>query len=378
MRYLLSILGLLFVIGGLTATKFSQISKLMGFGAAMKAAGPPPETVATGTVQKQSWSEGIEAIATVVAARGVTISNDAPGIVTRLLFDSGATVKRGQVLVELDSGVERAQLASLRAKSELAVASLARSRALFESGTIAKATLDADEAAYKGLIADGQALSAQIARKVIKAPFSGKLGLRAVNLGQYLGPGTAIVELESSMSLFVDFTVPQAKVSELALQMPIVAFAQGSVEPVAKGAITAIEPALDSINRNIKVRASVDDSGSKLHPGMFLKVQVTTPAHKDVIAVPATSVVHAPYGDSVFCVELAKTALPTDPPRNVARQKFVKVGESRGDFVSILDGISAGENVVVLGAFKLRNGVPVVINNDVRLDPQLSPHPENR
>lgn len=378
MRYLLSILGLVVVIGGLSAVKFSQISKLIGFGDAMKAAGPPPETVATSSVRKQSWNDGIEAIASVVAARGVTLSNDAPGIVSRLSFDSGTTVKQGQVLVELDSSVERAQLASLRAKSQLATITLARSRTLVESGTISKATLEADEANYQGLLADEKALSAQIARKVVRAPFSGKLGLRAVNLGQYLSPGTPITVLESERTTYIDFTVPQSKLGELALKMPVVAYDQDSKIPIARGLITAIEPNVDSITRNLKVRASVEDEKQPLLPGMFLKVQVEKPNLREVTTVPATAIVHASYGDSVFCVEAAKTDLDKAPQRQIARQKFVKVGESRGDYVAILDGVSAGEEVVTLGAFKLRNGVPVVINNDVRLEPELLPRPDNR
>lgn len=378
MRYIVSIVGLLVLVGVLAATKFSQISMLIGFGAAMKAAGPPPETVGTSAVQKQSWNEGLEAIASVVAARGVTLSNDAPGVVTRLLFDSGAVVKQGQVLVELDSNVERAQLASLRAKAELAQSTLTRSRALAESGTIAKAVLDADEANYKGLLADERALQAQIARKVIKAPFGGKLGLRSVNLGQYLAPGTPIVQLESEKAIYVDFTLPQAQVAELELQMPIVAYAQGIAEPIAKGAILAIEPSLDSVTRNVKVRASVTTAKGELAPGMFLKVQVEKQGQREVVAVPQTSVVHASYGDSVFCVETDKASAQATGPRKLARQKFVKLGEARGDYVAILDGVAAGEEVVTLGAFKLRNGSPVLVNNAVRLDPQLSPRPENR
>jgi membrane fusion protein (multidrug efflux system) len=378
MRYLIAIVGLLLVIGGLAATKYAQISKLIGFGETMKAAGPPPETVSSGRVQKQEWNDGIEAVASVVASKGVTLSNDAPGLVARILVDSGASVRAGQVLVELDSSVERAQLASLRAKVRLAETSLARTKVLVEAGSLAHAQLDSDEANHQGLVADERALVAQIARKTIRAPFGGKLGIRMVNLGQYLAPGTPIAVLESNKAIFVDFTVPQARVRELKLETPVLAYVDGATEPAATGAITAIEPTLDATSRNARVRASIDDPADELHPGMFMKVRVVKPERREVLTVPTTAVIHASYGDSVFCIEEEpKADAAVDQPRKTARQKFVKLGETRGDYVAILDGVTAGEEVVTAGAFKLRNGLPVVVNNAVALDFRLSPTPAN-
>lgn len=376
MRYLISIVGLLLVIGGLTAMKFGQISRLMAFGEQMKAAGPPPETVATGTVEKQSWNDAIEGIGSVVASRGVTLSNDAAGIVTKIHFESGDLARGGMTLVELDSSVERAQLASLRAKLKLAQASLGRSRVLAESGSISSAQLDADEAGYQGLLADERALVAQIERKLVKAPFSGRLGIRVVNLGQYLSPGTPITVLESAKSVYTDFSVPQSRMSELRVGMLVRALAEGSGDVVAEGKVAAIDPRIDAATRNVKIRATIDDPDGKLQPGMFLRVQVEQSSKRDVVAVPSSAVVHAPYGDSVFRVEPG--AEGTDgKARKIARQQFVKLGEARGDYVAVLDGVANGQEIVTAGAFKLRNGIPLLVNNAVQLDPQLDPHPVN-
>ncbi|HEY5958769.1 MAG TPA: efflux RND transporter periplasmic adaptor subunit [Polyangiaceae bacterium] len=379
MRYILfTVLGLLLIIGGLAFTKFSQISMLIGAGKKMQAAGPPPETVSSVMVQKQVWESRLDAVATVVASKGVTLSNDAAGVVTRIHFESGATVQPGQVLLELDSNVERAQLASLRAKKRLAELSVARTRALADSGTIAPAQLDADEASVQGLSADEMSLVAQIARKSIRAPFAGKLGLRTVNLGQYLAPGTPVATLESTKFVFADFTVPQTQIAQLNVDAPVRAFADGATEPTAEGTISAIEPNLNATTRNVKVRASLGNDAGKLRHGMFLRVAVLQPEKREVTAIPTASVVHASYGDSVYCIESKTTPGAPQQTRKVARQQFVKVGEARGDYMAVLDGLAPGQEIVSGGAFKLRNGIPVAINNDVALNPQLMPSPANR
>lgn len=373
-----TILGLTIVVGGLAAVKFSQISMLIRTGKAMQAAGPPPETVSSVTVERQTWESRLDAIATVVASKGVELTNDAAGVVSRISFESGMTVRPGQILVELDSGVERAQLASLRAKKQLAQLTLKRSEALVQAGTVAPAQLDSDRASFESLIADERALLAQIDRKVIKAPFGGKLGLRSVNVGQFLAPGTPIAALESTKSVYVDFTLPQSQLSQLKLNTEVRGFADGAEEPIAKGIISAIEPKVDSSTRSVKVRATVQNEDGKLRPGMFLRVSVVQGEQRQVIAVPATSVVHASYGDSVFCVESKPGNATNGVTHKSARQQFVKLGEPRGDFVAVLDGLSPGQEIVSAGAFKLRNGVPVSINNDIRLEPELSPNPANR
>jgi membrane fusion protein (multidrug efflux system) len=384
MRYVIIIVGVISVIAVLAGLKAAQISTLIGFGEKMQAMGPPPEVVSTVKAEQQTWEATLEAIGTVTSARGVEVSNDAAGVVSAIRFDSGQVVKKGQVLVELDTKVERAQLASIRARQKLAQTSLTRSQALVPAGALAQSQLDADEANFDELVAEGKALAAQIDRKIVRAPFSGKLGIRNVDLGQYLAPGTAVTVLESSDSVFVDFTLPQRDLSSLANGMVVRTIREGSSEKLAEGVITAISPAIDAATRTIKVRASLVDPENKVRSGMFVGVQVVLPQNVAVTAIPVTAFVQAAYGESVFIV--APTTGPNGAPANgpdgkpafVARQQFVRLGEMRGDFASIAEGVKPGQEVVTAGAFKLRNNAPIAIKNDGAVKPKLAPTPENK
>lgn len=376
MRYVIVILGLVVIIGGLVAIKGSQIGMLIGMGEAMKKAGPPPEVVSTTLAQKQTWEDTLSAVASVVSAKGVAVANDAPGIVSRLHFESGDTVKKGEVLVELDTSVERAQLASLRARRELAEISVNRSKALVTSGAVAQAQVDTDASQFKSITADVSALSAQIERKVIRAPFSGKLGMRTVNVGQYLAPGTQVTSLESADATLVEFSLPQQDLPKLQVGMKVRVLQSDAPKAIAEGTLSALDPTIDPLSRNIKVRASLPDDAPPLRPGMFLRVEVVLPQKAEVVAVPQTAIVHASYGDSVFVGEQKEG--PDGKPRKVAQQHFVKVGATRGDFVAVLDGLKAEQEVVTAGAFKLRNGIPLTIKNEGGPVPSLDPKPENR
>lgn len=375
MRYFIVILGLIALVGGLVAVKGAQIGKLMGMGEAMKKAGPPPEVVATATAQMQTWENTLSAVASVITAKGVALSNDAPGLVSRIHFESGDTVKSGDILVELDTSVERAQLASLRAKRDLADISAKRSQKLAISGAVAQSQVDADDSSFKSLTADANALAAQISRKVIRAPFGGKLGIRQVNLGQYLAPGTTVTTLEAEKSIFIDFSLPQQDLQKLRAGMVVRAFQSESSTAIGEGAISAIDPAVNPLTRTISVRASLPAT-IELRPGMYLRVEVVLPENSEVVAVPQTAIVHASYGDSVFVTE--QKPGPDGTSRKVAQQAFVKVGTTRGDFVSVVDGLKADQEVVTAGAFKLRNGIPLTVNNQGGPQPALEPHPENR
>jgi membrane fusion protein (multidrug efflux system) len=375
LRYVLVVLGLLALIGVLAGIKGAQIGKLIGMGKAMQAAGPPPETVNTQVAQKQTWERTLSSTATVVSAKGVALSNDAPGIVSAIHFESGKMVKQGELLVELDTKVERAQLASTRARRDLAETALKRSQKLVASGAETQAQLDADDSTLKSLNADLAALEAQIARKNIRAPFAGKLGIRQVNLGQYLAPGTTVTTLEAEKQNYVDFTLPQQELPNLRLHMRVRVSEAGSDKPI-EGEITAIDPAVDAATRNVKIRATLPSDDNDLRTGMFVQVEVIRPESMEVVAVPQTAVVHASYGDSVFVVR--DKTLPSGKPGKVAEQKFVRLDGTRGDFIAVLQGVEAGEEVVSGGAFKLRNGSPVTVNNDVKPTPELNPHPPNR
>ncbi len=383
-RYVLPILGLLALVAALVAIKFTQISTLMNMGKAMAKAGPPPETVGTASAQTQVWEGTLSAVGSIAAAKGVVVSNDAPGIVSRIFFESGAVVRQGQTLVELDTSVERAQLASSRARADLAALTANRSRALVKSNTIAQSQVDSDESQLKTTTTDANALAAQIDRKIVRAPFSGRLGIREINLGQYLNSGTRITVLEAIDTVYVDFTLPQQRLADLKIGMPVRVTIAGAEGAPRDGTIAALDPVVDSTTRTIKVRAAVPNKEETLRPGMFANVSVVLPEQASLVTVPATALVHASYGDSVFVVEDRKdgqggpAGSQDGKPAKVARQQFVRVGESRGDFVSIVDGVTVGQDIVSAGAFKLRNGSNITVNNEVKVDPQLYPHPDNR
>jgi membrane fusion protein (multidrug efflux system) len=408
MRYVVTILGILVVVAALAATKGAQIGQLIGFGKKMQENGPPPEVVSSARADEAAWEGNIAAVGSVASDKGVAVSNDAPGIVTRIAFESGAVVKQGQVLVELDTSVERAQLASAISRRELAITTRDRTKMLAEKGAISPAQLDNDDSQMKTSKTDVEAIQAQIAKKTIRAPFSGRLGIRNVNLGQYLNPGTAVTVLETIDAVHVDFTVPQQRLAELTTGMPVRITLEGggadgrgaqsaerpesslggvggrSPLTVIDGKIGAIDPAIDSATRTIKVRADVANVAERLRPGMFVNVGVVLPQTNALVTAPLTSIIRSPYGDSVFVIE----PKPADAPGlrttqdgkeiKVARQQFVKLGTARGDFVSITDGVKKGDELVATGAFKLRNGSPVVVDNSKPLSPSASPKPENR
>lgn len=386
MRYVVAVGVLLVLITGLAGIKYRQISTLIQFGEAAQQAGPPPEAVGTAVAGKDAWQGALSAVGSVAAARGVTIANEVPGVVKAIRFESGARVKAGQVLVELDSSVEQAQLAAAQARLELATASAARTRKLVEGGAATQAQRESEDAQLNTAAADVAALRAQIAKKTVRAPFGGRLGIRQVNLGQYLTPGTSLTVLESLGSVYVDFTLPQQQAGDVEVGAVVNVTVAGAApgEAPLSGKIAAIDPNLDDRTRSLRLRASLDNAQERLQPGMFVNVSVVMPDREPVVTVPATAIVHAPYGDSLFVVEDKKDDKgvavkgPDGNPVKVARQQFVRVGSARGDFVAIEDGLAGGEVVVSLGAFKLHNGVPIVVNNDVKLDPSTSPRPANR
>lgn len=393
MRWLFAIIGIVVVVVTLGAIKGAQIGKLIGFGKQMEKDGPPPESVATAVADEQAWEGTLTSVGSVASSKGVALAADVPGVVTAIRFESGATVKQGAVLVELDSNVERSQLATAMARKQLANTTLARTRALAEKGAISPAQLDADDSSLRTSTTDVETIQAQIAKKTIRAPFGGKLGIRSVNLGQYLQPGTPIAVLETEENVKVDFTLPQQRLAEVKVGMPVRITLENaaeagdsrdaSVAPTLEGVIAAVDPTVDATTRTIKLRADVTD-GDKLRPGMFVQVAVILPEKATSVTIPSTAVVHAPYGDSVFIVEEKKPDAPglrtaaDGKPVKIARQQFIRVGNARGDFVAINDGVKKGEEIVTAGAFKLRNNAPIIIEKSNQTSPQLAPRPENR
>ena len=381
MRYLIPLALLLALVAGLAGTKYQQIAKLIAFGKEAERAGPPPEVVGTAVAREDRWEDGLAAVGTVAAARGVAVTTEAPGVVTKILFDSGETVRAGQPLVVLDSSVERAQLSSILARRELAALSASRSRALVDRQAAPRSQLDSDEAQLKSSRADADALQAQIDRKTVRAPFGGRLGIRAVNLGQYLSPGVPVTTLQALGSVYVDFTLPQQALADVRVGGAVQVSESGGKGKPHSGVIAAIDPAVEASSRSIKLRASVPNPEERLRPGMFIEVRAVLPARAALVTAPATAVVHAPYGDSVFVVEEVvkpATPRPDGKPVRKLRQQFVRTGPARGDFVALLDGVKPGQELVTVGAFKLRNGGTVIVNNDIQAAPSLLPQVENR
>ena len=382
LRYLLFVLAIIIVVAGLAGVKFKQIKQLIGFGEQMQAMGPPPESVGSTVVESKAWEATVQAVGSIAGEQSVQVAADVPGTVKKIYFDSGSVVKKDQVLLDLDAGTENAQLQAAQSRAELAKTNMERSKKLLDVWAIPRAEYDA--AATQLATAQGElaTLRAQIGKKTIRAPFGGKTGIRAVNVGQYLAPGTTITTIESLGGMYVDFTLPQDQLAIVAVGNKVrVQINQGEV---VDGAIAAVDPTVDPATRNIRLRAHVTEHGGKLRSGMYVTVQVVLPQESQVVAVPQTAVVRATYGDSVFIIEdrpantpgMAQT--PDGRPVKVARQQFVKLGQARGDFVAVLDGVKAGQTVVSEGAFKLRNNAPVVVDNSVRPKPSLDPKPENR
>jgi len=380
---LLVTVGLLFVVVFLVGVKGAQIGKLMAMGKQMQMMGPPPEAVGTATAKAETWETVVSAVGSISGLRNVSVSNELPGTVTKIHFESGQIVREGQPLVELDAHVERAQLASAEARRDLAARTADRYKKLAAGNAISVAQLDEVDAQLKAANTDAAALRAQLERKVIRAPFRGRLGIRAVNVGQYLNPGTTVTTLDSMGGNYVDFTLPQDELSTVTVGLPVRVAMEGAKEDV-RGTISAIDPTIDPATRNVKVRAAIPELPTKPRPGMFVTVEVIKPSHEKVVAVPATAIVHASFGDSVFVVEDKKPGspgmdkAPNGKPVKMARQQFVRTGATRGDFVQVTKGVTAGQEVVSAGAFKLRNNVPVVVDNSAQAKPEIAPHPENR
>lgn len=373
MRLVIPILVILALVGALVAVKASQIGLLIQTGEAAQKAGPPPETVSSAQARKDSWRTTLFAVGSVQAGRGVTISNDSSGLVTRIHFESGDEVKAGAPLVELETSVERAQLASTTARLELAKLTLERTRALVAENVATQAELDSAASTLKSLIAEAGALRAQVERKVVRAPFAGKLGIREVNKGQYLSPGSPITTLQSVEEEYVDFSLPQEYLDHARVGLPVKLSAhEAGLE--LEGVVAAVDPSVSPTTRAFTLRASTKDPDQRLRPGMFLNVSLLLDQKRDVVIVPVTAVVYAPYGDSIFVIEAASK----DKKGKIAKQQFVRVGDTRGDFVEVEKGLQGNETIVSAGAFKLRNGAPIKIDNSVGLEPKLTPKPENR
>jgi membrane fusion protein (multidrug efflux system) len=344
-------------IGGV---KFFQIRGAMAQQGSFQ---PPPETVTTVVATTQPWESSMNAVGSVVAVNGVTVSADLPGLVSEIAFQSGQKVSHGEVLLRLDTKEERAQLTSAEAQRELSRVALRRAQELLPDGVIPQSAHDQASAEFKQAEARVSEIQASIERKTIRAPFSGTLGIRQVNLGQYLAGGAPIVSLQALQPVYVDFSVPQQDIGLLVTGGPVSlkSDAPGSAEV---GKIAAVDAVIDEATRNARVRAIFENRTLTLKPGMFVEAQLAGGARTSAITLPTSSISYAPFGDSVFVVEDVKG--PNGKTYRGVRQQFVKLGGSRGDQVAVTTGLKAGEEVVSSGTFKLRPGAAVVVDNKIQ------------
>lgn len=371
-RMIITLGAVVVLIGALAFVKFQQIQAAVAQAASFQ---PPPTAVTTIVAKKENWSSSLKSIGSVVAVQGVTVSADLPGIVGRISFDSGREVREGQVLVQLDTRQEQAQLAAVEAQRNLARINYDRMKALVEAGAIARAEYDRAMAEKSETEARVGEIRATIERKTIRAPFSGVLGIRQVNLGQYLSGGTAIVPLQSLNPIYVDFGVPQQDATQVRVGQTVKITANELKGAEFTGRVTAIDSVVDEATRNVRVQATLSNPKAKLRPGMFVEAELSFGESQDVITLPTSAVSYAPYGDSVYVV----ADLKDDKGQTYrgVRQQFVKIDRSRGDQVAILSGIKPGDEVVTSGTFKLRNGAAVTINNKVQPSNNPAPRPED-
>jgi membrane fusion protein (multidrug efflux system) len=369
-KIIISIVGLMLLVGFLGWIKVLQIERMT----AQARQSPPPETVTAAVVRKETWESLFTAVGSLQAVQGVVVTAELTGKVMSIAFTPGTRVRAGDLLVKQDTSTEEAQLRAAEAEAELAKLNLDRRRELLGRNIISKSEYDNAESQYKQTMAQADNIRTIIAKKTIRAPFAGRLGIRLVNLGQVLNEGQAIVSLQALDPIFVDFLLPQQELSRIrpGLTVRVATDAPGQV---IEGKITAINPQVDAATRNIRIQATVANPQEHLRPGMFVKVTVVLPTPNEVLAIPATAVLYAPYSDSVFVVEDKKNE-ESGQHVKVVRQQFARLGEKRGDFVSVVSGLKEGEVVVSTGVFKYRNGQEVKVDNTLAPPFELRPKPE--
>jgi membrane fusion protein (multidrug efflux system) len=337
---------------------------------------PPPEAITTVVAQQTAWPTTLSVVGTMEAIHGVTISADLPGTVDQINFDSGKPVHQGDVLVQLDTRQERAQLAATEAQRDLAKINYARYDELQKQGVISKQDYDKAMADQKQTEANVGEIRATIERKTIRAPFSGVLGIRQANLGQYLAAGSAIVPLQSVNPIYVDFSVPQDVIGQVKVGDNVHLTTENLAGAEFTGRVNALDSVVDQATRNIQVQATLPNPDGKLRPGMFVQVEVGVGASRSVLPLPASAINYAPFGDSVFIVTDIKDEKTGKTYRGV-RQQFVKIEGSRGDQVGVVSGVNPGDEVVTSGVFKLRNGAAVAVNNKIQPENNPAPKPED-
>lgn len=369
-KFIIAISGFIVVVLLLGAVKVAQIKEMTSVSHV-----PPPVAVTTAEAQAVGWQSYINAIGTLAPVEGVTIAADADGTITRIVADNGTAVRAGDLLVELDTSVETAQLAAAKARAELSRINYERAKELWERNATSKSEFDLADATYKESVAQVKAIEAQIAKKQVRAPFAGRVGIRLVNVGQFVARGAPLLPLQKLDPIYVNFSIPQRQLPEIALGQAVSIRVDAFADRSFRGAITAINSEVDASTRNISVQATLENPDEVLRAGMFARVEVQKSGAETQVVVPATSIAYASYGNSVFIVEKMKGE--NGQEYLGVRQQFVKLGGTRGDLIAITDGVKPGEQVVTSGVFKLRNGAAVQVNNVVRPSSSANPRPAN-
>jgi membrane fusion protein (multidrug efflux system) len=337
---------------------------------------PPPETVTAVPVKADTWEDTLTATGTIVTVQGVTVSAEVPGKIASINFESGASIQAGDMLVQLDTSIEEAQLRAAEANAGWAKVNLERSTDLVAKNAVSKSDYDLVDAQSKQAIAQADNIRAVIAKKTIRAPFSGRLGIRLVNLGQILKEGDAIASLQTLDPIYANFSLPQQQLAAVAAGTVVRVTTDAAPGRVIEGKINAINPDIDPATRSVRIQATFPNHDELLRPGMFASVKVVQPKSENVLVIPATAVLYAPYGDSVFVIDDKKN-VRTGAMEKILRQQFIRIAASRGDFVAIASGLKADDTIVTSGVFKLRPGESVIIDNKLAPDAQLAPKPDN-
>ncbi len=357
-------------VTGLVFWTMNNIAKGKAMGAKFA---PPPAAVTTVVVKSQTWQPVLSSVGSLKAVNGVVLSTDLAGIVAEIAFESGAPVKKGDLIVKLDTQQEDAQLRSAIAKLSLSKTDLTRKQDLIAKKALAQSEIDTAESQLLQMEASVEEMKALVARKKITAPFDGLVGIRQVNLGQYLQPGAAIVPVESLDPIYVEFSLPQQQLESIALGKKLRVGASGVAGKNFEGEITAIDSRIDETTRNITIQGTIKNPDHELRPGMFVSVEVLLPAKDGVLAIPTSAIAYAPYGDSVYVIHDATGA--DGKAGKAVQQQFVKLGPKRGDQVSVLSGVKEGDEIVSSAVFKLRPNAPVQVNNSVQPGNSLNPNP---
>ena len=372
-RSLWMALSVFLVIGAIAAWKILTVRAII---AKMSQQKPPLTVVSSTKATEEIWQRRLHAVGSFAASEGITVTNELDGAVTQIAFASGAPVQQGELLVQLDVSAERAQLANAVAGADLARINLRRAQELRAKDTNSQAELDLGEAQARQTAATADALRAVIAKKTIRAPFTGRTGIRQINLGQFLKGGTAIVTLQALDPLFFNFYLPQQDVTHLTVGQVVQITVDAYPGVVFAGEITAINPKVEEPSRNLLVQATVRNQDERLRPGMFAALDVVLPRQDKLVTLPLTAISYNPYGNSVYVVE-NKGRDASGQPVLVVRQQFVQLGSQRGDQVAVLKGVNAGDEVVTAGQLKLRNGSSVQLNNTVEQTNSLRPNLPN-